>query len=64
MPTSASRNYKVFGKVDLDDSIWLEVNGNAVLARKKAKLEELKRTAKHLSHDGFLPCVVGQLVEA
>ena len=30
-PTSASRTYKVFGKVDLTDSVWLEVNGNAAL---------------------------------
>lgn len=32
-PTSASRIYKVFGKVELTDSVWLEVNGNADLYR-------------------------------
>ena len=32
-PTSASRTYKVFGKVDLADSVWLEVNDNAALYR-------------------------------
>ena len=31
--TSPSRTYKVFGKVDLSDSVWLEVNGNADLYR-------------------------------
>ena len=32
-PTYASRTYKVFGKVDLSDSIWLEVNENTSLYR-------------------------------
>ena len=32
-PTYASRTYKVLGKVDLADSVWLEVNDNADLYR-------------------------------
>ena len=31
--TSPSRIYKVFGKVDLSDSVWLEVKENASLYR-------------------------------
>jgi len=33
MPTSASRTYKVFGKGDLDDSVWIEVKDNVELDR-------------------------------
>ena len=29
--TSPSRTYKVFGKVDLDDSVWIEVKDNVEL---------------------------------
>lgn len=32
-PTYASRTYKVFCKVDLADSVWIEVGGNAALYR-------------------------------
>ena len=32
-PTYASRTYKVFGKVDLSDSVWLEVKENTSLYR-------------------------------
>ena len=32
-PTYASRTYKVFGKVDLSDSVWIEVQGNATQYR-------------------------------
>ena len=32
-PTYASRTYKVLGKVDLSDSVWIEVKDNASLYR-------------------------------
>jgi hypothetical protein len=32
-PTYASRTYKVFGKVDLSDSVWIEVKDNVELYR-------------------------------
>ena len=32
-PTYASRTYKVLGKVDLSDSIWLQVKENTLLYR-------------------------------
>ena len=32
-PTDASRTYKVFGKVDLAESVWIEVGDNASLYR-------------------------------
>ena len=32
-PTSASRTYKVFGKVDFSDFVWIEVKDNIALYR-------------------------------
>ena len=32
-PTYASRTYNVFGKVDLADSVWIEVGDNVELYR-------------------------------
>lgn len=32
-PSYASRTYKILGKVDLSDSIWLEVKENTLLYR-------------------------------
>jgi hypothetical protein len=32
-PTSASRTYTILGKVDLSDSVWLEVKDNVELYR-------------------------------
>lgn len=40
--TSPSRTYKVFGKVDLSDSVWLEVTGNASLYRFFKVIVEIK----------------------
>ena len=41
-PTYASRTYKIFGKVDLSDSVWLEVKDNAAQYRFFKVTVELK----------------------
>ena len=41
-PTYASRTYKVLGKVDLADSVWIEVGDNVELYRFFKVIVEIK----------------------